>query len=174
MNNNEKQTQKNSTKGKLTLAMTAGAVVGGAFVLVRNPSARTRLKETSGSTKNTVSQYISNVKADPAGAKNQLVDRIQKTASITREAVNKIQDILDNEGKEITNRVQEVKEESEEIVSTAKEASDELKEVGDKVGEAKDELTESKEDKQQALANDENLSIVEDDEHEIKKTIKPN
>ncbi|UOR10764.1 hypothetical protein [Halobacillus amylolyticus] len=174
MNTDEQQVQKKSTKGKLTLAMTAGALVGGAFVLVRNPSARTRLKETSGSTKNTVSQYISDVKADPTGAKNQLVDRIQKTASITREAINKIQDILDNEGREITNKVREVKEESKEIVSTAKEAGDELKEVGDKVGEAKDELTESKEEKKQALADGENLSVVKDDEHEIKKTIKTN
>lgn len=158
---NEQQ-QLPSQKGKLSLAISAGALAGAVFVLVKNPSARTKIKETSVCTKNSVSQYVADVKADPAGAKNELVERIQKTASITREALNKIQEILDNQGKEITYKAQEVKEESEDIVSTAKDASEDLKDVGDKVKEAKDELTETGEDEVAATSSKENLSAVPD------------
>ncbi|WP_163527915.1 hypothetical protein [Halobacillus ihumii] len=160
------QVQTKSLTGKLTLAMTAGAIIGGAFVLIKNPSERTRLKERSGATKDTLSQYVSKVKADPSGTKEELVNRIQRTTSVTKEAINKIQDILDNEGRELKEKVQEVKVDSEEIVSTAKEASEELKDVNSKVNEAKDELTDSD--------DNENLTVVNGDEHDIKKTIKPN
>ncbi|WP_079529037.1 hypothetical protein [Halobacillus hunanensis] len=160
------QVQTKSLTGKLTLAMTAGAIIGGALVLVKNPSERTKLKERSGATKDTLSQYVSKVKADPSGTKEELVNRIQRTTSVTKEAINKIQDILDNEGKELKEKVQEVKADSEEIVSTAKEASEELKDVNSKVNEAKEELTDSEDNG--------NLTVVNGDEHEIKKTIKPN
>lgn len=160
------QVQTRSLKGKLTLAMTAGAIIGGALVLVKNPSERTRLKERSGATKDSLSQYVSKVKADPSGAKEELVNRIQRTTSVTKEAINKIQDILDNEGKELKEKVQEVKADSEGIVSTAKEAGEELKDVNSKVSEAKDELTDSEDNG--------NLTVVNGDEHEIKKTIKTN
>ncbi|MFD2923847.1 hypothetical protein [Halobacillus naozhouensis] len=160
------QVQAKPLKGKLTLAMTAGAIIGGALVLVRNPTERTRLKERSGATKDSLSQYVSKVKEDPSGTKEELVSRIQRTTSVTKEAINKIQEILDNEGKELKEKVQEVKADSEEIVSTAKEAGEELKDVNDKVNEAKDEITDSEDNG--------NLTVVNGDEHEIKKTIKPN
>ncbi|WP_431802152.1 hypothetical protein [Halobacillus andaensis] len=170
-NEQQSQQQPQSQKGKLSLAITIGALVGGAVMLVKSPSARTRIKQSSASTKESVSQYVSEVKADPAGAKNDLLDRIQKTATITKEALNKIQEILDNQGKEITDKVQEVKDESEDIVSTAKDAGDELKDVGDKVKEAKDELTETSEDEVAATTSSENQDNDEDDtDHTVTKT----
>ncbi|MCP3032201.1 YtxH domain-containing protein [Halobacillus sp. A1] len=161
---NQRSQQTESQKGKLSLAITVGALVGGILVLARNDNARTRLKETSATTKNSVSQYVSDVKADPSGAKNDLVDRIQKTASITKEALNKIQEILDTQGKDIAEKAQEVKDESQDIVSTAKDAGEELKEVGDKVKEAKDELTDSAEDEAAATTSPSTTSKDDDDD----------
>ncbi|WP_173918101.1 hypothetical protein [Halobacillus sp. Marseille-Q1614] len=162
--------EKKSKKGKLTLAITAGALAGGIAVLA-TPSARNKVKEKSSSTKNSVSQYVADVKSDPSGAKNDLMQRIQKTASITKEALNKIQKILDEQGKDIKEKVEDVTEESQEIVSTAKEAGEELKDVGDKVKEAKEELTDSAKD--EAAASTESGSSKDDDndtDHTVTKT----
>ncbi|MFG6146765.1 hypothetical protein [Halobacillus sp. B23F22_1] len=169
MPNEQQSQQPQSPKGKLSLAITVGAIVGGALVLAKSESARTRIKQTSSSTKDSVSQYVADVKADPTGAKNDLLERIQKTATITKEALNKIQEILDNQGKEITDKVQEVKDESQDIVSTAKDAGDELKDVGDKVKEAKEELTDSAENEAAATSSNEQDDDTDTD-HTVTKS----
>ncbi|WP_082231987.1 YtxH domain-containing protein [Halobacillus massiliensis] len=163
------QNKNKSKKGKLTLAITAGAVAGGIAVMA-TPSARNKVKEKSSSTRNSVSQYVADVKADPSGAKNDLMQRIQKTASITKEALNKIQNILDEQGKDIKEKVEDVTEESQDIVSTAKEAGEELKDVGEKVKEAKEELTDSGKDEAAASSEAGKKDDDNDTDHTITKT----
>lgn len=137
--------------GKVTFYMAIGALVGGAVTLM-NRDTRNSLKEKSSSTKDSVSSYVSTVKEDPQGTKDDLVDRIQRTATATKEAVNQIQSIINDQGKDLAKQMQDVKEESEEIVSTVKETGEELKDVGEKAAEAKEELTNSYEEEEEQTA----------------------
>lgn len=147
-NQNVNQTQTPAKRGnkKLPIAILTGAIVGGAFVLLKDPSERKRVKEGSRSTKDAVSGYASEVKEDPSAKKDDIVTRVRSVVNIVSEAAATVQDVFNNQGKEITEKVKDIKEESEEIVNTAKDAGEDLQEVGDKAKEAKSEL---KEDSQQ-------------------------
>ncbi|ELK48244.1 hypothetical protein QRD89_18320 [Halobacillus sp. ACCC02827] len=142
-NGNATQTKK---RGKLPLAMLTGAVIGGAFVLIKNPEERKRIMEGTKSTKNAVTGYASEVKEDPKAKKDDLLTRIQNVVTIANEAITTVQEVFNNQGKEITEKVKDIKEESEAIIHTAKDAGEDLQEVGGKAKEAKEELTESKEE----------------------------
>ncbi|MGP4059476.1 hypothetical protein [Halobacillus sp. H74] len=141
VNQTTPQNQKRGNK-KLPIAILTGALIGGAFILIKDPSERKRLKEGTRSTKDAVSGYASEVKEDPSAKKDDLVTRVRNFVSVANEAVATVQEVFNNQGKEITEKAKDIKEESEEIVSTAKDAGEDLQEAGDKAKEAKDELAE--------------------------------
>ncbi|WP_226581972.1 hypothetical protein [Halobacillus litoralis] len=143
---NQQTTPKKRGNKKLPLAILTGALIGGAFVLIKDPAERKRLKEGTRSKKDAVSEYASEVKEDPSAKKDDLVTRVRNVVNIASEAAATIQEVFNNQGKEITEKVKDIKEESEEIVSTAKEAGEELQDVGEKAQEAKNELTEDSEE----------------------------
>ncbi|MCA1020652.1 YtxH domain-containing protein [Halobacillus litoralis] len=140
------QTTKKSGSKKLPIAIVTGALIGGAIVLAKDPEQRRRLKEGSRSKKDSVAEYASEVKENPSEKKDDLVTRVRNIVNIASEAAATVQEVFNNQGKEITDKVKDIKEESEEIVSTAKDAGEELQEVGDKAREAKDELSSDEED----------------------------
>ncbi|MGR9048168.1 hypothetical protein ACQ4XT_06055 [Halobacillus faecis] len=137
------QTTKKRGNKKLPIAILTGAIIGGAFILIKDPKERKRLKEGTRSTKDAVSDYASEVKEDPSAKKDDLVTRVRNVVNIVSEAAATVQDVFNNQGKEIADRAKDIKEESEEIINTAKEAGEDLQEVGDKAQEAKDELKEN-------------------------------
>ncbi|SFK08204.1 hypothetical protein SAMN04487936_10715 [Halobacillus dabanensis] len=150
-NINQQQTATKRGNKKLPIAILTGALIGGAFILIKDPSQRKRLKEGTRSTKDAVSNYASDVKEDPSAKKDDLVTRARNVASIVSEAATTVQEVFNNQGKEITEKAKDIKEEakdikeeSEEIVNTAKDAGEDLQNVGDKAKEAKSELTEEK------------------------------
>lgn len=150
------QNQKQNKSSKLPIAIITGAVIGGAFVLLKDPEERRRLKDSSCSKKDSISSYASEVKEDPSGTKDSLVSKVRNVVSIANEALSTVQQVYNEQGKEITGKVKDIKEESEEIVETAKEAGDELQDVGDKAKEAKEELSDSTEDKS---ADEKNVEV---------------
>ncbi|MCA1012255.1 hypothetical protein [Halobacillus halophilus] len=155
-NNQTTQNQTQPKRGgrKLPLAIITGAVIGGAFILIKDPQERQRLKEGSRSTKESVTGFASEVKEDPSGKKDDIMTRVKRVVNITNEAISTIQEVFNNQGKEISDKVQDIKEESEEIISTAKDAGEDLQEAGSKAKEAKEELTDS-EDEAAATSNTE-------------------
>lgn len=139
---NYENNQTKSKKGnKLPLAMVSGALVGAVVVLATDSQERGRLKSGSSNAKHKVSDYANRVKEDPQGVKDDWLGRIQGAASITKEAVQKIQEILDEQGSQIKESAQDIQSESKEMIDTAKDAGEELQSVGDKAQEAKDELS---------------------------------
>ncbi|WP_406945171.1 hypothetical protein ACJA3J_20875 [Halobacillus sp. SY10] len=140
--NHQPQTPKKRGNKKLPIAILTGALVGGAFILIKDPKERKRLKEGTRSTKDAVSGYASEVKEDPSAKKDDLVTRVRNVVNIVSEAAATVQDVFNNQGKEIADKAKDIKEESEEIINTAKDAGEDLQEVGDKAKEAKDELSE--------------------------------
>ncbi|MBA2174953.1 hypothetical protein H0266_08620 [Halobacillus locisalis] len=138
------QNQQTKSNKKLPLAILAGAVVGGAIILIKDSEERKQLKERSRSTKDAISGYASDVKEDPVAEKDALVTKVRKFVSVANEAISTIQEVYNNQGKEIQDKVKDIKEESEEIIDTAKEAGEELQETSEKV---QDELSESEENK---------------------------
>ncbi|MGP4069165.1 hypothetical protein [Halobacillus sp. B29] len=162
-NNQTTQTQNQSKRGsgrKLPLAIITGAVIGGAFILIKDPQERQRLKEGSRSTKDSVTGFASEVKEDPSGKKDDIMTRVKRVVNITNEAISTIQEVFNNQGKEISDKVQDIKEESEEIISTAKDAGEDLQEAGTKAKEAKDELTESEEEAAASSEKEDNVVSV--------------
>ncbi|UOQ45013.1 hypothetical protein MUN89_03405 [Halobacillus salinarum] len=146
--NQTAQTKKG--KKKLPLAILAGAVIGGAFILIKDPQERRRLKQKTSQTKDTVSQYTSEVKEDPSGKKDEVLDRVRRTATVIKDVFSTVQEIIDNEGKELKQQAQTIKDDSQDMLSTAQDVKEDLKEVGDKTAEAKEELTTSSEEKEEA------------------------
>ncbi|SIS40134.1 hypothetical protein [Salimicrobium flavidum] len=140
--NNQSRTRKGN---KLPLAMVSGALVGAVVVLAADSEERRRLKSGSSNAKHKVSDYATRVKEDPQGVKDDWLGRIQSAASITKEAVQKIQEILDEQGSQIKESAQDIQHESKEMIETAKDAGEELQSVGDKAQEAKEELSSDNE-----------------------------
>ncbi|GAB3068922.1 hypothetical protein [Virgibacillus ainsalahensis] len=137
--------QKN--KNKTGLLVGAGTVAAGLILILSNTKARKKLKESSSQMKDSVSNYASTVKEDPAGTKNMIIDKVKRTTEITKDAVNKIQQILDNQGQEIKETTQDMVEQSKDVVSTAKDAQEDLKEVSSDMKDAKNEMKPSSQQK---------------------------
>ncbi|MFC3039603.1 hypothetical protein ACFOGI_05010 [Virgibacillus xinjiangensis] len=139
-----------NNKGKVGMLVGVGSVAAGVSLILMNSNARTKVKDSSTQMKGTVSNYASTVKEDPKGTKDAIIDKVKRTTDITKDAVNKIQNILDNQGQEMKETAQDVVEQSKEVadqskdvVDTAKDAQEELKGVGDDVKKAKDEVKPS-------------------------------
>ncbi|WP_347862024.1 hypothetical protein U0355_02120 [Salimicrobium sp. PL1-032A] len=140
MEENYNQNQTGRRRNKLPLAMVSGAFVGAAVVLATDSEERARLKNGTSNAKQKVSGYATRVKEDPQGVKDDWLGRIQRAAAITKEAVQKIQEILDEQGTQIKESAEDIQSESKEMFETAKHAGEELQSVGDKAQEAKEEL----------------------------------
>lgn len=125
---------------KLPLAILTGAVIGGAFILFKDPEERRRLKQQSRSTKDSISTYAHDAKENPSETKDALVTKVRRFVSAASEVVTTLQTVYNEQGQDIKEKMKDIKEESEEVVDTAKEASAELQEAGEK---AQEELSES-------------------------------
>lgn len=134
--------------GKTGTLIGTGAVAAGVTLLFLNSNARNKIKDSSIQIKDTVGKYATTIKEDPKGTKNTIIEKVKRTSEISQDAMNKIQQILDNQGKEIkkttkdvVEQSKEVADQSKEVASTAKDAQDDLKDVGKEVKEnAKDEM----------------------------------
>ncbi|WP_163582083.1 hypothetical protein [Gracilibacillus saliphilus] len=134
--------QKKVKKG----AMVAGAIAGASSLILLNSNAREKVKDTSRNMKDSVNNYTTAIKEDPRGAKDAIIARLQNATEISKETLNKIQNILDTQAKDIKETTQNVVEESKEIKSSVKETQNELGEIKDKATDAKDELVSAKDD----------------------------
>ena len=132
-------------KAKTGLIIT-GIIAGASSLILLNSNAREKVKDTSKNMKDSVSKYATTIKEDPQGTKDAIVNRIQNATEISKEAINKIQAILDTEVKNIKGTTQNVVEESKDVMSSVKDAQGELADVKDHAVEAKDELLSAKDD----------------------------
>ncbi len=104
------------------------------------------MKDTSKNVKNTVNKYATTIKEDPNGTKDAIINRIRNATDISKEAIHKIQEILDTQVNDIKDTTKNVVEESKDVVSSVKNAKGELVDVKDSAVEAKDELLSAKDD----------------------------
>lgn len=144
--NQQQPTTKTRKSRKLPIAVITGAVVGGAIILIKDKDERQRLLNKTRSTKDSVSEYASEVKENPGAKKDSLVTKVKKIVEVANEVASTVQDVYNNQGKEIQHKVKDIKNESEEIIETAKEAGEELQEAGEHAREAKDELKDGEKD----------------------------
>jgi len=133
----------NTNSNNTGMWVAAGVAVAGLSYVLLNSKARNKVVDTSLTMKDSITDYASTVKNDPMGVKDNLIDRIKRTSSITMEAVTKIQDILNDEGKHLKEAAADLMEDSKEIMSTAMDAKDDLMEVKDKALDAKDAIMSS-------------------------------
>lgn len=126
--------RKNNKAGVL---VGAGAIAAGVSLLLMNTGTRTKIKNSSVQMKDKVSNYATTVKEDPQGTKNAIIDKVKRTTAITKDTVQKIQQILDNQGQEIKNttkdaveQTKDITKETKTIASTAKDAKEDFKEAG--------------------------------------------
>ena len=153
------KTNSNRNTGKW---ITAGVAVTGLSLVLMNRKARSKVMDTSMSVKNAVADYASSIKADPSAMKDSLINRIKQTSSITMEAVNKIQDILNNEGKDMKETASHLIDDTKEMVSQAMDTKEDLKTVKDKAMDAKDTMTGQKESNRNEATNKNNAKSNSD------------
>ena len=134
----------------------AGIIAGASSLVLLNSNAREKVKDTSKTMKDSVNKYATTIKEDPNGTKNAIITRVQNATEISKEAINKIQTILDTQVKDIKDTTKNVAEESKEVMSSVKDAQGELVDVKDSAVEAKDQLLSAKDDvKSKAESNTE-------------------
>ncbi|WP_181954881.1 YtxH domain-containing protein [Pseudalkalibacillus caeni] len=142
--------EKNS---KFMTGMLIGAVVGGAAAMF-DKTTRQKIMNRAGTAKDKSVDMFQQVKEDPKGTKDELMDRMKSAQSTLKEAMTDAQNVYDKvstdmkdqfedvkeQVTEMKDQATEVKDESKDILSTAKDAKDDLKGVGDKVKEAGEEV----------------------------------
>lgn len=139
-------------KGKAGLIVAGIIVEASSFVLL-NSNIREKVKDTSKDMKNTVTKYATTIKEDSNGTKDVIISRIQNATDISKEAINKIQEIFDTQVKDIKATTKNV-EEFKDVMSSVKDAKGELVDGKDSAVEAKDELLSAKDDvKSMAASN---------------------
>lgn len=134
--------QKKAKKGLIV----AGVIAGASSLVLLNSNAREKVKDTSKNVKDSVNKYATTIKEDPNGMKDAIITRIQNATEISKEAINKIQAILDTQVKDIKDTTKNVVEESKEVMSSVKDAQGELVDVKDSATEVKDQLLSAKDD----------------------------
>jgi len=78
--------------------------------------------------------------------KEELKAGFQRVLELVKTGASDLQEIYENQGKDLINQTQQVKDQMENVVSTAKDAGEELKEMKNTTGEeAKEELQGVKE-----------------------------
>ncbi len=148
----------------------AGVIAGASSLVLLNSNAREKVKDTSRNMKDSINKYTTTIKEDPKGTKKAVITRIQNATDISKEAINKIQAILDTQGKEIKDTTQHVVEESKDVVSSAKDAQGELADVKESAVEAKDELLSAKDDVKSKVDSNSKEKQKPATDHTITKT----
>ena len=147
----------------------AGIIAGASSLVLLNSNAREKVKDTSKNMKNSVNKYAKTIKDDPNGTKNAIITRVQNATEISKEAINKIQAILDTQVKDIKDTTKNVVEESKEVVSSVKDAQGELVDVKDKAVEAKDQLVSAKDDVKSKVESNSKATSRPTTDHTITK-----
>ncbi|WP_249869992.1 hypothetical protein [Oceanobacillus saliphilus] len=159
------QKQKKAKTGLIV----AGVLASTSLILL-NSNARTKVKDTSKSMKDSVNKYTASIKEDPNGTKEALITRVQNATEISKEAINKIQAILDTQAKEMKDTTKKIADDSKEVVSSAKDAKGDIKDVKDKALEAKNELLSAKEDVKSTSPSSKNSKSKPTTDHTITST----
>ncbi|WP_051353340.1 hypothetical protein [Thalassobacillus devorans] len=137
------QTQAQNTpeqkSSKLVKAMVIGAVAGGALAMI-DSTTRKKVLDNTNQAKETISQFAADVKENPSGTKDDLMERIQDTSAVLREAVASLRNIYEKANEDILDKVTDVQDDAKEAIAATKEAGEELQEAGDKIKQAKDEM----------------------------------
>ncbi|WP_147802682.1 YtxH domain-containing protein [Alkalicoccus halolimnae] len=133
------ETQQSKASTKLVTGMAVGALVGAAVVMF-DSNTRTKVVDNAGSLKDSTMKKAGEIREDPGGTKDQVMERVQSATTILKEAVNDLQGLYNKANSEVFEQVNEVKEDAEKIISSAKEAGSDLEDVGEKVMDAKEEL----------------------------------
>ncbi|MYL45834.1 hypothetical protein GLV94_09255 [Virgibacillus halodenitrificans] len=137
-----KQTIKDN---KVGIAVGVGAVAGISYLLI-NSNSRNKMKDTTKNAKNTAGEYVNEIKQDPKGKKNEYVSKVKSVVENAQNALNKVQYVLDNQGKDIKSTTEDIVDHTKDIAATAADAKDELKDAGDDMKKAKEELKHSSTD----------------------------
>ncbi|WP_405097190.1 hypothetical protein [Oceanobacillus sp. FSL H7-0719] len=140
-------TMEKQKKAKTGLIV-AGVIAGASSLILLNSNAREKVKDTSKNMKDSVNKYATTIKEDPNGIKNAIITRVQNATDISKEALNKIQEVLDTQVKDIKDTTKNVVDESKEVMSSVKDAKGDLADVKDRAVEAKDQLLSAKDDVQ--------------------------
>lgn len=140
----------------------AGIAVTGLSLVLLNRNARNKVIDTSMQVRNSAMDYASDIKSDPSGVKNSLIERIKTTSSITMEAVSKIQEILNNQGQDLKETATHLIDDSKQMIDHAKVAKESLTDAKDKVMDAKDKAADAKD------------TLTEDMDHEKHQNQKNN
>ena len=149
------QKQKKAKTGLIV----AGVIAGVSSFVLLNSNAREKVKDTSKNVKDSVNKYATSIKEDPNGTKNAIITRVQNATEISKDAINKIQAILDTQVKDIKDTTKNVVDESKEVISSAKDAQGELADVKDRAVEAKDQLLSAKDDVKSKAESNSKVSI---------------
>jgi gas vesicle protein len=133
-------------KGTKTGLIVAGATIAGASLVLLNSNARNKVKDTTVSVKDNVNKYAQTIKDDPQGAKEAIIHRVKNATDISKEALAKIQEVLDDQAKDVKRSAQNMKAETENVAQNVKDAKEDFKAAENKAMEAKDELRAAKDD----------------------------
>lgn len=129
-----------STTSKLLTGMIAGALIGAAAVML-DSGARRKVIDTTTGMKDSTMRMAEEVRNDPQGTKDQIMERVEAASNVLKNTVSDLQGLYDKANEEVFDHVKDVKEDVEKTISSAKEIGEELQQVGAQVGEAKDEIT---------------------------------
>ncbi|SDO61712.1 YtxH domain-containing protein [Alkalicoccus daliensis] len=154
---NQNQGQGSAGK-KLLTGMAAGALIGVAAVML-DSNARRKVIDTTTEMKDSTMRMAGEVRNDPQGTKDQIMERVESAADILKNTVGDLQNLYDKANNEVFDQAKEVKEDVEKTLSSAKNIGEELKEVGSQVGEAKEELTSEGSDSSESTGQDNSRPI---------------
>ncbi|WP_078595699.1 hypothetical protein [Evansella clarkii] len=141
--------QQGGTAGKIVAGMAVGALAGAA-VMMLNSSTRSKVIDSTNQLKESAVNIGQEIKEDPEGKKEQLMERVQNATDVLKGAVKDLQGVYDIANGEIADQVKEVKENAKEVMSTAKDAGEELQNVGSQVKDAKGELVSQDSDSEES------------------------
>ncbi|GIO23298.1 YtxH domain-containing protein [Oceanobacillus sp. J11TS1] len=127
---------------KVGLLVGAGALAGISFILL-NPKAKGKVKDTSKNAKDSVVSYTQKIKDDPNGTKQYIVENAKQTLSSAQQALERVQDVWDNEGQEIKETAKNIVEDTKELGDHAKDAKEGMKDVKSDMNEAKNTAMET-------------------------------
>ncbi|TVP83298.1 MAG: hypothetical protein EA344_09910 [Alkalicoccus sp.] len=103
--------------------------------------------------------------------KEELKAGFQRVVELVKTGASDLQKIYENQGKDLINQTQQVKDQVEDVVSTAKDAGEELKEMKNTTGEeAKEELQGVKE---AAKVESSTSSETNEEEETANQTVPP-
>ena len=133
------QTEPNS---KLLKGILIGGLVGGALTLL-DSGTRQKVKRSAKLLKSNSVNMYEQVKQDPTGVKEQMVQGVIGATDTIKEAINDVETLYETVNEDVVSKVADVKDISTNALDTAKEATGELKDIGSKVADAGTQLKET-------------------------------